>query len=190
MIGGGNGIGQQVPPFFVFPGKRMQEGLLEGASAGASGTISESGWSNTEIFSQYMQENLIKYLPEHSEDSYVLVLYDGHKSHVSLPLIEWAKVNHIILFVLSPHCSHLMSVAMVPLKLRGMLHVIITGGNLVETQLLDMMFVKLPVKCILLLCQWQIFKVPLRHVESIRLTHLSFVILSSLLLCHSNLQNL
>ena len=40
----------------------MQEGLLEGAFAGASGTMSESGWSNTEIFSQYMQEHLIKYL--------------------------------------------------------------------------------------------------------------------------------
>ena len=108
VIGGGNGVGQQVPPFFIFPGKRMQEGLLEGAFAGASGTMSESGWSNTEIFSQYMQEHLIKYLPERSEDSYVLVLYDGHKSHVSLPLIEWAKVNHIILFVLPPHCSHLL----------------------------------------------------------------------------------
>ena len=108
VIGGGNGVGQQIPPFFVFPGKRMQEGLLEGASAGVSGTMSESGWSNTEIFSQYMQEHLIKYLPARSENSYALVLYDGHKSHVSLPLIEWAKQNYIILFVLPPHCSHLL----------------------------------------------------------------------------------
>ena len=108
LIGGGNGVGQQIPPFFVFPGKRMQEGLLEGASAGVSGTMSESGWSNTEIFSQYMQEHLIKYLPARSENSYALVLYDGHKSHVSLPLIEWAKQNYIILFVLPPHCSHLL----------------------------------------------------------------------------------
>ena len=82
------------------------EGLLEGASAGVSGTMSKSGWSNTKIFSQYMQEHLIKYLPARSENSYALVLYDGHKSHVSLPLIEWAKENYIILFVLSPHCSH------------------------------------------------------------------------------------
>ena len=38
--------------FFIFPGKRMQEELLEGASAGVSGTLYESDWSNTEIFSQ------------------------------------------------------------------------------------------------------------------------------------------
>ena len=43
MIGGGNGVGHQDPPFCVFPGKKMSEGLLEGASAGVSGTMSESG---------------------------------------------------------------------------------------------------------------------------------------------------
>ena len=56
-----------------------------------------------------MQEkNLIKYFPARSENSYALVLYDGHKIHVSLPLIEWAKQNYIILFILPPHCSHLL----------------------------------------------------------------------------------
>ena len=34
------------------------------------------------------------------KNSYVLILYDGHKSHGVLPLIEWAKHNYIILFVL------------------------------------------------------------------------------------------
>ena len=35
VIGVGNAMGQQVPPFFVFPGKRFIDGLLEGASIGA-----------------------------------------------------------------------------------------------------------------------------------------------------------
>ena len=35
-------------------------------------------------------------------------MYDGHKSHISTGLIERAKQNHIILFVLHPHCSHLL----------------------------------------------------------------------------------
>ena len=42
-------MGQQVLPFFVFPGKRFVDGLLEGASTGATETMRESGWSNTEI---------------------------------------------------------------------------------------------------------------------------------------------
>ena len=36
-----------------------------------------------------------------------LVLYDGHHSHVSLTLTNWARRNNIILFDLPPHTSHL-----------------------------------------------------------------------------------
>ncbi|KAJ8318868.1 hypothetical protein KUTeg_003959, partial [Tegillarca granosa] len=63
VIGGANALGNQIPPFFIFPGKRMLDQLLEGASSGADGTISET---------------------------------------------EWARSQHYILFVLPPHCSHLL----------------------------------------------------------------------------------
>jgi hypothetical protein len=46
--------------------------------------------------------------PTDEKSGPVLVLYDGHKSHISLGLIEWAKNNNIVLFVLPPHCSHLL----------------------------------------------------------------------------------
>ena len=49
VIVAGNAMGQQVLPFFVFPGKCFVDGLLEGASTGATGTMHDSGWSNTEI---------------------------------------------------------------------------------------------------------------------------------------------
>ena len=54
LIGCVNGAGQQVPPFFVFPGARMIDGLLDGATPGANGTVSDSGWSNSHIFSEYL----------------------------------------------------------------------------------------------------------------------------------------
>ena len=56
----------------------------------------------------YMQNHLEPLLPARDANNQVLVLYDGHKSHVTLGLIEWAKENNIILFVLPPHCSHLL----------------------------------------------------------------------------------
>lgn len=108
VIGGGNALGHQIPPYFVFPGVRMQPGFLDGATPGVSANMSESGWSNTDIFHDYMQRHLEPLLPPRDADNKVLILYDGHKSHVSLSLIEWAKQNHIILFVLPPHCSHLL----------------------------------------------------------------------------------
>ena len=87
---------------------RMLPALLEGSSPGASGTVSESGWSNTDIFCECIKNHLEPLFPARDADNPVQVLYDGHKSHVSLGLIDWAKENHIILFVLPAHCSHLL----------------------------------------------------------------------------------
>ena len=80
---------------------------MEGATPGATGTVPETGWSNTEIFEDYMKNHLINYIPSRNSD-HALILCDGHKSHVSLGLIDWAKSQKIILFVLLPHCSHLL----------------------------------------------------------------------------------
>lgn len=108
VIGAANAVGQSVPPFFVFPGQRMLDSLLTNGSPGVAEDVSESGWSNSLIFEKFMKEHLLKYLPARGSDSYVLVLYDGHRSHFTITLIECAIQNYIILFVLPPHCSHLL----------------------------------------------------------------------------------
>ena len=108
VLGAGNALGTCIPPFFVFPGKRMRSELLEGATAGASGTVSESGWSNGEIFRHYLQEHFLNYVQGRNETQPILLLYDGHRSHVSLTIIEWANSQNIILFVLPPHTSHVL----------------------------------------------------------------------------------
>ncbi|KAH3855302.1 hypothetical protein DPMN_097868 [Dreissena polymorpha] len=41
-------------------------------------------------------------------ESKILLLLDGHRSHVSFILAEWAKENGIILYVLPAHTSHLL----------------------------------------------------------------------------------
>jgi hypothetical protein len=56
----------------------MIDSLMEGATPGSSATVTQSGWSNTEVFSTYMKEHLLKYLPPRSPEEPVLVLYDGH----------------------------------------------------------------------------------------------------------------
>ena len=50
----------------------------------------------------------MKNLPERSRNHSVLVLYDGHKSHINLGLIDWAKNEYIILFILPAHTSHVL----------------------------------------------------------------------------------
>ncbi|XP_041360715.1 uncharacterized protein LOC121376969 [Gigantopelta aegis] len=108
VIGCGNALGVAIPPYFVFKGKRMREELLAGCTAGTAGTVSETGWSNTGIFQKYLKEHFSKYVPAASSDKPVLILYDGHTSHINVSLIQWARERHIILFVLPAHTSHVL----------------------------------------------------------------------------------
>jgi hypothetical protein len=108
IIGAGNALGQHIPPFFIFPGERMVDGLMEGKTPGADGVMTKSGWSNAEVFKLYLQNHFVQYVQGRDQSETLLVLYDGHKSHISLDLVEWAQENNIILFVLPPHTSHLL----------------------------------------------------------------------------------
>lgn len=108
VLGCGNALGNQVPPYFIFPGVRMRSELLEGKTVGADGTVTQSGWSNAEVFQEYLRSHLLKYLPDRSPECPVLLMYDGHKSHISVSLIDWAKQENIILFILPAHTSHVL----------------------------------------------------------------------------------
>ncbi len=69
--------------------------------------MSDTGWSNSEIFRQYITAHLSKHIPGGIGDEYTLLLYDGATSHVSASLIQWALSKKVILMVLPAHSSHL-----------------------------------------------------------------------------------
>ena len=83
LLGRGSASGEAVPPYFVFPGVRMRSELLEGATPGANGDVSESGWSNSAIFKQYLESHFLRYAPGRGEEP-ILLLLDGHKTLVLL----------------------------------------------------------------------------------------------------------
>lgn len=107
VLGCGSASGMAIPPYFIFPGKRMNQDLLKGASPGADGTMSETGWSNSEVFRKYLEFHFLKFVPGRNDDSILLIL-DGHRSHVALGLADWVKQNKIIIFVLPAHTSHIL----------------------------------------------------------------------------------
>ncbi|XP_063420606.1 uncharacterized protein LOC134705821 [Mytilus trossulus] len=107
VMGCGNALGHQIPPYFIFAGKRMRQELLEGATPGADGSVSETGWSNSEIFQSYLETHFIKYVTG-MQDKHTLLLYDGHRTHITPDIIDWAVEKKIILYVLPPHTSHVL----------------------------------------------------------------------------------
>ena len=86
----------------------MQQELLAGSTPGTDGTMSPTGWSNMEIFMSYLTYHFPKYAQGRSESKPILVLYDRHRSHISLPLIDWARNHNIHLFILPAHTSHVL----------------------------------------------------------------------------------
>ena len=109
LIGCINAIGSSLPPYFVFKGKQMNTDLMTGALPGSGYAMSETGWSNSNIFKRYLQEHFLTYSQAgKNANEHTLLLYDGHSSHLSKEVINWALENKIVLFVLPPHTSHLL----------------------------------------------------------------------------------
>ena len=52
--------------------------------------------------------HFIKCVQGRDKSDPILVLYDGHRSHISIDLIEWAQSQNIVVFVLPPHTSHVL----------------------------------------------------------------------------------
>ncbi|CAC5418395.1 unnamed protein product [Mytilus coruscus] len=109
IIGAGNAIGNAVPPYYVFPGVKFDRALLlDGTPPGSDGQCSKTGWSNSDIFKTYLEKHFLKYVSHDISGTPLLILFDGHRSHVSFTLQDWAESKNIILFILPPHCSHIL----------------------------------------------------------------------------------
>lgn len=105
LIGCGNAAGSYIPPYFIFPGKRWSEDLLQNTCPGTAGEMSETGWSNSVTFENYLTNHFLKYVKPNVNDKH-LIIFDGHRSHVSLTLKNWGNAHGIVFFILPPHTSH------------------------------------------------------------------------------------
>ena len=94
--------GQGFPPFMIYPRKRpVPEKMREGAFPNTVFRTSENGWINKELFLQLLEFFISSRRP-------VLLILDGHSSHVTLDLIELARSNDIHLLCLPSHTSHIL----------------------------------------------------------------------------------
>jgi len=96
--------GYFIPPFFVFPRKRMNERLMINAPPQSAGVAQPRGWMNSDLFLRWLEHFLTFAHP--TKESPVLILLDGHSSHKSLDVINFCRTNHIYLISLPPHTTH------------------------------------------------------------------------------------
>ena len=99
-----NATGNALPPFFVFPRVYFRDTMMKDAPAGSAGTAHPSGWMTSDTFLTFMQHfaDCVRCSPA----SPVLMLLDNHDSHISIPVIDFAKEKGITMVSFPPHCSH------------------------------------------------------------------------------------
>ena len=95
--------GSFLPRRMVYPRKRVTpDNCKEGALPGTLFANSDNGWINGELYLEWFDFFLQNITPSRP----VLLIQDGHGSHVSIPLIEKARSNGIHLLRLPAHTTH------------------------------------------------------------------------------------
>ncbi|XP_054259709.1 uncharacterized protein LOC128984415 [Macrosteles quadrilineatus] len=101
-----NAGGGYIPPMIIFPRVNYRDHMIKGAPVGSIGGANPSGWSNEELFVQFLL-HFIKHSGASIENPVILLL-DNHESHISVAAIQTAKSNGVIMVTFHPHTSHKM----------------------------------------------------------------------------------
>ena len=68
--------------------------------------MSSSGWMDCELFYSWFSKMFVPAVRHLTKTGKVVLFFDGHYSHLSLPLIEKARSEEIILQCLPPNATH------------------------------------------------------------------------------------
>ena len=103
MLCAGSAAGAALPPMIIYPQSFPGGQYRFGGPDDSVYAKSDSGWVDSELFFQWFTKIFLKFaVPERP----LLLLVDGHKSHVTLDLIDSARSNNVIIFASPPHCTH------------------------------------------------------------------------------------
>ena len=96
-----NAAGRVLDPLIVVAGKNLQSTWRgDRALPGTFYGISQSGWMTTEVFAEWLEKftALVKERP-------LLLILDGHLTHVSIRAIEKAIDEDVTILKLPPHVT-------------------------------------------------------------------------------------
>ena len=94
-----------LPPCLIYPRKKaVSENFREGAVPGTLFKSTESGWITQEVYMEWFQWFIEVFPPARP----VLLIEDGHGSHISIELIELARANEVYLLCLPVHTTHIL----------------------------------------------------------------------------------
>ena len=103
VLCGASAAGSALPPMIIYP-KAFPGGQYRfGGPDDALYARSDSGWVDSELFFQWFKKIFLKFAVQQRP---LLLIVDGHKSHITLDLVDLARENDVVLFCLPPHTTH------------------------------------------------------------------------------------
>ncbi|VDI17976.1 Hypothetical predicted protein [Mytilus galloprovincialis] len=86
----------------IFKGQRVSQALMGNAPANTLFACSKSSFIDSDLFNNWFKKLFIPNLPPQRP---VLLILDGHSSHITVDLLETAVSNQIEMFCLPPHTT-------------------------------------------------------------------------------------
>lgn len=98
-----NATGSHIlPPTLIFRGKSLNVDLTEGAPEGTIFAYSKRSFIDSELFVEWFKRFIAAIPPARP----VMLLMDGHASHIQLEVIEMARNNDIHILLFPPHTTN------------------------------------------------------------------------------------
>ena len=93
-----------MPPFTVFKGLHLYESWTIGGPAGALYGVTKSGWMEEGVFEGWFVKVFFKQVKDLKKP--VLLIYDGHGSHLTYNTVHQAMENDVVIMCQPPNTSH------------------------------------------------------------------------------------
>ena len=100
----GSAAGDILPPMEVFAGERFRYNPMDKCIPNAYFGRSPNGWINTELFYGWLANHFAKLVHVRP----VVLLVDGHSSHIDIEVSKFCVENQIFLYCFPPHASHIL----------------------------------------------------------------------------------
>ena len=104
VLGICNAAGVALDPLIIFGGKNMQTTWYgDKALPNTFYAKSENGWMETDVFSTWFNT-----FADEVKERPMLLLFDGHLTHISIPVIKRALDEGIVIIKFPPHVTDVM----------------------------------------------------------------------------------
>jgi hypothetical protein len=101
--------GHTIIPLIIFKGDNLMSSWIPIDVVGKwKFACNSKGWTSNIHGEEWLKRCFDPATKAKAQGHYRLLIYDGHDSHISAAFVRYAIDNHIVIFLLPPHSSHLL----------------------------------------------------------------------------------